>query len=79
MEGQTDREKPTRPNCNIRQKRAAGTWVDGEAEIVQGQEINRVMDLFRKEYGPIGNMMVGFVARLRGERLTTIISIKPKR
>ena len=52
-----------------------GTWVDGEAHILQGEEFDRVMALFKKEYGAIGNSMIGFVGRLRGERLTTIISI----
>jgi uncharacterized protein len=62
-----------------RNGKPTGTWVDGVAHIVQGEETGRIMDLFRKEYGPVGNMMVGLVARLRGERLTTIISVEPNR
>ena len=53
-----------------------GTWVDGRAKILEGQERDRVMQLFKREYGSIGNSMVNFVGRLRGERLTTIISVE---
>ena len=56
----------------------AGTWVDGEARILQGEEYGRAMALFKKEYGAIGNSMIGFVGRLRGERLTTVICIDLK-
>lgn len=52
-----------------------GTWTDGEAHILQGEDYNRVMALFKEEYGAFGNSMVGFVGRLRGERLTTIVAI----
>jgi PPOX class probable F420-dependent enzyme len=53
-----------------------GTWVDGRAQVLEGGESDRVMTLFKKEYGTVGNSMVNFVGRLRGERLTTIISIE---
>ena len=52
-----------------------GTWVDGEARILQGEEYARALALFKKEYGAIGNSMISFVGRLRGEHLTTVISI----
>ena len=55
-----------------------GTWVDGEARILQGEEYDWAMALFKKEYGAIGNSMIGFVGRLRGERLTTVISVDLK-
>jgi len=68
------------PNVRIvtsdRSGKPTGTWIKGDARILQGEESDRVMKLFREEYGSIGNMLVGFVGRLRGERLTTIISIK---
>jgi len=54
-----------------------GTWVDGEARMLEGEERDRVLNVFRKEYGAIGYSMVGFVGRMRGERqMTAIISIK---
>ena len=52
-----------------------GTWVDGEAQILGEEENLRVMKLFEEEYGMIGNSLLNFVGRLRGERLTTIISV----
>jgi len=59
-----------------RSGKPTGTWVDGTAQILQGPECDRVMLLFRKEYGAVGNSMLNFVGRLRGGRLTTIISIE---
>ena len=61
-----------------RNGKPTGTWVKGEAHVLQGQESDRIMKVFREEYGTVGNMIVGFVARLRGERLTTVISVKPQ-
>jgi PPOX class probable F420-dependent enzyme len=52
-----------------------GTWVDGRAQILEGEERDRMMLVFRREYGAVGNSLISLVARLRGERLTTIISI----
>jgi uncharacterized protein len=70
------------PNVRIvpsdRSGKPAGTWIKGDARILRGEESDRVMKLFREEYGSIGNMLVDFVGHLRGERLTTIISIKPQ-
>ena len=59
-----------------RNGKPTGTWVDGRAEVLEGEESNRVMLLFRKEYGTMGNSLVNLVGRLRGERLTTIISVR---
>jgi PPOX class probable F420-dependent enzyme len=53
-----------------------GAWVDGDARILEGEENDRMMKIFEKEYGTVGNSLVNFVGRLRGERLTTIISVK---
>jgi uncharacterized protein len=68
------------PNVRIvpsdRSGKPTGTWIKGDARILQGEESDRVMKLFKEEYGSIGNMLVGLVGRLRGERLTTIILIK---
>ena len=55
-----------------------GPWVDGEAHLLEGAEHGRAMELFKQEYGAIGNSMIGFVGRLRGERLTTIIAVDLK-
>jgi PPOX class probable F420-dependent enzyme len=56
-----------------------GSWVDGEAHMLEGDEYVRTMELFRKEYGTFGNAMVKLVASLRGEDLTVIVSIRPWR
>jgi uncharacterized protein len=53
-----------------------GSWVEGEARVIDGEERKRIQSLFRKEYGTIGNLIVNFVARLREERLTAVIAIK---
>jgi len=54
-----------------------GTWVDGEARMLEGEERGGMLKVFRKEYGAVGYSMVGLVARMRGERqMTAVISIK---
>jgi PPOX class probable F420-dependent enzyme len=53
-----------------------GAWVDAEASIVEGVEKDRIQYVFRKEYGSIGSSIVNFVAWLRRERLSAVISIK---
>ena len=53
-----------------------GIWVDGRARILEGQENDRMTLVFKKEYGAVGNSLINLVGRLRGERLTTIISIE---
>ena len=59
-----------------RSGKPTGTWVDGRARILEGQESDRMMLVFRKEYGAVGNSLINVVGRLRGERLTTIISVE---
>jgi PPOX class probable F420-dependent enzyme len=59
-----------------RSGKPTGTWVEGEAHMLEGDEKNRMSEVFRKEYGAFGYSMVNFVGRLRRERLTAIISIK---
>jgi len=61
-----------------RSGKPTGTWVEGEARVLGGEESERVMKLFRKEYGTVGNSMVNFVGRLRGEHLTTVVSVRLK-
>lgn len=58
-----------------------GTWVDGEAHMLEGEEKDGMLKVFRKEYGALGYSMVGLVARIRGERQMTAvvsISLQPK-
>jgi uncharacterized protein len=60
-----------------RSGKPVGTWVDGEAHLLEGEERERMLEVFRKEYGAVGYAMVGLVAWLRGERqMTAVISIK---
>jgi len=59
-----------------RSGKPTGTWVDGRAQILERQERDRMMVVFKKEYGMVGNSLINLVARLRGERLTTIVSIE---
>ncbi|HUI24389.1 MAG TPA: PPOX class F420-dependent oxidoreductase [Nitrososphaerales archaeon] len=62
-----------------RSGKPTGVWVDGEARELEGEvEKNHARKLFEKENGTVGNAMVNFVGRLRGERLSTIISIRLK-
>lgn len=53
-----------------------GTWIEGEAHVIEGAGNERIMELFKEEYGSVGNSMINLVGRLRGERLTTVISIE---
>ena len=63
-----------------RNGKPTGTWVDGEARVLEGEENEGILKVFRKEYGAFGYSMVGLVARMRGERqMTAVISIKPGR
>jgi uncharacterized protein len=56
-----------------------GPWVEGEALMLEGEDKERILKVFRKEYGAIGYSMVGLVGRMRGERqMTAVISIKLK-
>ncbi len=52
-----------------------GTWMKGEAQIVEGEKANQMLQLFRKKYGIMGRIF-DFFNRLRGKRLSTVISIK---
>jgi PPOX class probable F420-dependent enzyme len=59
-----------------RSGKPTGRWVDGIAQILEGQERDRMMHIFAKEYGAVGNSLINLVGRFRGERLTTIISVR---
>jgi uncharacterized protein len=51
-------------------------WVDGDAQVVEGEESTRIQKVFRKEYGAIGSAIVDRVAKMRGEKLTAVVSVK---
>jgi len=55
-----------------------GAWVEGEAHMLEGQDREGMLKVFRKEYGAIGYALVGLVGRLRGGQLTAVISIELK-
>jgi uncharacterized protein len=60
-----------------RNGKPTGTWAEGEAHLLEGEENDRMLKVFKKEYGTLGYSMVGFVGRMRGEKeMTAIISIK---
>jgi uncharacterized protein len=60
-----------------RNGKPTGTWVDGQAHLLAGEEKDRMLSVFKKEYGGFGYSMVGFVGRMRGEHdMTAVISIK---
>ena len=60
-----------------RSGKTTGPWVDGEARVLEGQENQRLLEVFRKEYGGFGYRMVGLVGRMRGEQeMNAVISIK---
>jgi uncharacterized protein len=59
-----------------RNGKPSGDWFEGVARLVDGDEGARVQRLFRAEYGAVGNGVVGLVARLRGEKLTTVVSVE---
>jgi PPOX class probable F420-dependent enzyme len=55
-----------------------GAWVNGRAHLIEGEQYERALALFKKEYGTVGFSLVNLVGRLRGERLTTIVSVIPE-
>lgn len=66
-----------RISISDRNGKPQGSWVDADATIIQDKaEQERIQTVFRKQYGAFGSWIVNIVARLRGERLTTVISIK---
>ena len=60
-----------------RNGKPTGAWVDGDARVVEEEEEReRMQKRFRKEYGAMGGAIVDGVARMRGERLTAVVSIR---
>jgi len=65
--------------CNQRGM-PVGTWVEAEARIVEGEELEQAKALFKEEFGAIGNRLRGAAYRLfRGQSLTTVITIRLQR
>ena len=65
--------------CNQRGM-PVGTWVEAEARIVEGEELEQAKALFKEEYGAIGNRLRRIAYRLfRGQSLTTVITISLQR
>jgi hypothetical protein len=56
--------------------RPTGPWLDADAEVVEGEARSKALRVFRKEYGFLGNAMVGLVGRLRGNRMTMVVSVR---
>ena len=55
----------------------AGSWLEGEAHVLEGDEKDRVLAVFRKEYGAVGYLVVSFLGRLRGmPRMDGVVSIR---
>lgn len=52
-----------------------GTWAEGEAHFVEGEEATRVLKLLRKKYGFVG-ALARLLNVLRGKGAVAIISIK---
>ena len=61
-----------------RKGRTSGTWVEGEANFIAGAEYERVMKLLKSESGVLGGALVDLMALLKGQRLTVLISVRPK-
>jgi len=56
-----------------RSGKPVGAWIDGEACMLEGQERERMLGVFRKEYGAFGYSMASLFGRLRGEpRMTAV-------
>ena len=55
-----------------------GPWAEGEAQILEAEESPRVSKLLKTRYGLTGGFLVGLMARLKGQHLTTVIAIRLK-
>ena len=52
-----------------------GSWVEGEAHFVEGEEAQRVLKLLKKKYGVIGRIIDSY-NEMRGGPSSAVISIK---
>ena len=53
-----------------------GDWFEGEATVLEGEEREATEAVFDAEYGRMGNLFIASMARLKGHRLTAVISIR---
>ncbi len=53
-----------------------GSWFDGEARLVDGDAHAEAIRAFRKEYGAVRYTLVNLVGRMRGQRLSSVMSIR---
>jgi hypothetical protein len=53
-----------------------GAWVEGEARLVEGPELQSAKQILDSKTGPLGSVLVDLMARLKGQRLTALISIR---
>jgi uncharacterized protein len=70
------RDPHVRIALSDRSGKPTAAWVDGDAQVVEGEESDRMQKVFRKEYGAIGSALVDRVAKMRGEKLTAVVSVK---
>jgi len=43
-----------------------GVWLEGDAHFLEGQENEKFLHLFRKEYGTVGYSVVSLIGRFNG-------------
>jgi PPOX class probable F420-dependent enzyme len=53
-----------------------GPWAEGEATIVEGEDMAEAVRAFRREYGTFRYALINVVGRLKGQRLSSVICIK---
>jgi uncharacterized protein len=61
-----------------RSGKPVGQWAEGEAQMLEGEERDRMLKVFKKAYGALGYSVVSLVGRMRGEGLTAVIAIRLK-
>jgi uncharacterized protein len=55
--------------------KTSGTWADGNAHFVEGEEATRILKIIRKKYGFVG-ALVHLLNVLRGQGAVAVISIR---
>lgn len=56
-----------------------GTWIGGEAQVLEGDECTKARKAFRREYGFFGSLLTTLMALWRRQHLDSIISIRLER
>ena len=52
-----------------------GPWAEGEARIVEGEDMAEAVKAFRREYGTFRYTLINAVGRLKGQRLSSVMCI----